>query len=88
MGHVTEPDIQSRQSGGLTAIRCKLWGSKVANVKSVSAVTSLLAFYGVYGYLFSGAFPRGWAFVVFSAPGILFLVYALFSQHIQQKMAA
>jgi hypothetical protein len=43
-------------------------------------VLSLLAFYGVYGALLSGDFPRGWAFIVFAAPGGLFLAYWLLSR--------
>jgi hypothetical protein len=43
-------------------------------------VVSLLASYGVYSYLLSGALPRGWAFAVIGAPGILFPVYGLLSQ--------
>jgi hypothetical protein len=39
--------------GMLVAWRKESWGGGIT-------VTSLLAFYGVYGYLFSGAFPRGW----------------------------
>ncbi len=35
---------------------------------------SLIAFYGVYGLLMSGAAPRGPAFLVFAAPGALFLL--------------
>jgi hypothetical protein len=37
-------------------------------------VASLLAFYLVH-YATSGAFPRGWAFLVFAAPGFLFLLH-------------
>lgn len=38
----------------------------------VISVGSLLAFYIVH-FLFSGTFPRGYAWIVFSSPGILFL---------------
>jgi hypothetical protein len=38
---------------------------------------SLLAFYLIYGLLFSGRLAGGWAFVSFSAPGFLFLGYWL-----------
>ena len=67
--------------GMLVAWRKESWGGGIT-------VLSLFAFYGVYGYWLSGAFPRGWAFVVFSAPGILFLVTALLSQRKQQEIAA
>ena len=42
-------------------------------------LASLLAFYGVYGLLF-GKHIGGWAFVVFSAPGFLFLLYWFLSK--------
>ena len=67
--------------GMVVAWRKESWGGSIT-------VVSLFAFYGVYGYWLSGAFPRGWAFVVFSAPGILFLVSALLSQRKQQEIAA
>ena len=39
-------------------------------------LTSLLAFYGVYGYILNGAFPAGWAFCILSFPGVLFILSA------------
>jgi hypothetical protein len=38
---------------------------------------SLLAFYGIYGFLLNGRLWQGAAFIAFAAPGILFLVYWL-----------
>lgn len=35
---------------------------------------SLLAFYFVYGLLLRGSFPQGWAFGMFAAPGLLYLI--------------
>ena len=66
--------------GMVVAWRKESWGG--------ITVVSLFAFYGVYGHWLSGAFPRGWAFVVFSAPGMLFLVSARLSQRKQQEIAA
>jgi len=40
------------------------------------SVGSLIAFYLVYGYLF-GSHVGGWAFVLFTAPGFLFLLHWL-----------
>jgi hypothetical protein len=40
---------------------------------------SLLAFYA-YSYMLNGSFPQGSAFLVFAAPGLLFLAYALFAR--------
>lgn len=37
-------------------------------------VASLLAFYLIYGLLLRGSFPKGWAFPLFAAPGLLDLV--------------
>jgi hypothetical protein len=35
---------------------------------------SLVAFYVIYGLLLRGSFPTGWAFPLFAAPGLLYLV--------------
>jgi hypothetical protein len=43
------------------------------------ALVSLLAFYGIYGFLM-GSHIGGWAFIVFSSPGFLFLAYWLIAQ--------
>ena len=43
------------------------------------AVVSLIAFYLMH-LLFSGGFPRGWAFVAFASPGFLFLAHWLFTR--------
>jgi hypothetical protein len=42
-------------------------------------VASLLAFYGVYGYLL-GSNIHGWAFITFTSPGFLFLLYWILSR--------
>jgi hypothetical protein len=42
-------------------------------------LVSLLAFYGIYGFLM-GSHIGGWAFIVFSSPGFLFLAYWLIAQ--------
>lgn len=39
------------------------------------SVASLLAFYLVYGLLLSDRFPGGGYFIVFAAPGFLFLTH-------------
>ncbi len=41
-------------------------------------VGSLLAFYGIHAAT-AGGLPRGWAFLVFAAPGFLFLLTSLSS---------
>jgi hypothetical protein len=43
------------------------------------AVVSLIAFYLAH-LLFSGEFPRGWAFLAFASPGFLFLGLRLFTR--------
>ena len=43
------------------------------------ALISLIAFYGIYGLLL-GSHITGWAFVVFTAPAFLFLLYWIFSK--------
>jgi hypothetical protein len=50
-----------------------------------SAITifSLIAFYLTH-YLFSGGFPRGWAFVAFAAPGFLFLAHWLLVRNVER----
>jgi hypothetical protein len=37
-------------------------------------VLSLLAFYFVYGLLLRGTFPQGWVFLIFAAPGFIYLM--------------
>ena len=53
------------------------WGGAITTV-------SLLAFYGVYGFLLNGSLWQGGAFIAFAAPGMLFLVYWLGLQHLQK----
>ena len=67
-------------AGMLVAWWKEAWGGGITTM-------SLLAFYGVYGYLISGSFPKGWAFVIFSAPGLLFLAYWLLSRLVRQRTA-
>jgi hypothetical protein len=45
---------------------------------------SLLAFYGVYGFLLNGSLWQGGAFIAFAAPGMLFLIYWLGLHHMQK----
>lgn len=47
------------------------------------SVASLLAFY-VWNILASGGLPRGLAFVAFTLPGFLFLLYALLSSRLDE----
>lgn len=44
---------------------------------AVISVSSLLAFYFVYGLLINGRIWQGWAFLVFAVPSFLFLIYWL-----------
>jgi hypothetical protein len=49
-------------------------------------VVSILAFYLIYGWLLSGTIRQGWAFLPFLVPGILFLLYRIFSTpHLSPK---
>jgi hypothetical protein len=43
------------------------WGGAIT-------VVSFIGFYLVYGLLLRGSFPKGWAFPIFAAPGLLYLV--------------
>ena len=43
------------------------------------SLASLLAFYGVYGFLL-GNHIGGWAFLAFASPGFLFLLYWVLSR--------
>lgn len=43
----------------------------------IISVLSTVAFYLVYGILVTGTIPDGFAFAVFTIPGMLFLVYGL-----------
>jgi len=67
--------------GMLVAWWNEVWGGGIATM-------SLLAFYGVYGYLLSDTFPKGWAFIIFSIPGFLFLVYWLLPHLVRHKTSA
>ncbi|HRH43647.1 MAG TPA: hypothetical protein PKY82_18600 [Pyrinomonadaceae bacterium] len=44
---------------------------------AVISVSSLFAFYFVYGLLINGRIWQGWAFLVFAVPSFLFLIYWL-----------
>ena len=48
----------------------ELWGG-------ITSILSTAAFYLIYGFLLSGSIHQGWAFLVFTIPGVLFLVYGL-----------
>lgn len=37
-------------------------------------IFSLAGFYFIYGLMLSGAFPKGWAFFMFTAPGFIYLI--------------
>ncbi|MEA4906859.1 MAG: hypothetical protein GYA17_15280 [Chloroflexi bacterium] len=56
-------------AGMLLAWWKETWGGSIT-------LLSLAAFYGLYGYLMHGEFPQGAAFLIFSAPGIVFLAAA------------
>jgi hypothetical protein len=43
------------------------------------SLVSLLAFYGVYGFLL-GSPIHGWAFIVFTSPAFLFLLHSIISR--------
>ncbi len=43
-------------------------------------VASLVGFYVIHGLILSGSFPKGFAFLLFSFPGILFLMMGLDSR--------
>ncbi|MEQ1763881.1 MAG: hypothetical protein ABL984_12150 [Pyrinomonadaceae bacterium] len=43
------------------------------------AVGSVLGFYFIYELAINGSWPRGWWFAVFAMPGVLFLIYGLFT---------
>lgn len=43
----------------------------------IAAICSTIAFYLVYGLILSGTVRQGWAFLVFTIPGVLFLLYGL-----------
>lgn len=51
------------------------------------SVGSLLAFYALHGLLEGGVFPRGWAFILFAAPGGLFLASSILSASVQRGSA-
>jgi integral membrane sensor domain MASE1 len=48
----------------------ELWGG-------IIAICSTAAFYVIYGLALSGSIDQGWAFLVFTIPGALFLLYGL-----------
>lgn len=50
----------------------------------IITISSLLLFYGVH-FLFSGELPRGWAWFIFSSPGILFLMSEWWAKHGLEK---
>lgn len=47
------------------------------------AVFSVLAFYVVYGFAFSGSIRQGWWFLLLTIPGFLFLFYGLMNYQVQ-----
>ena len=68
-------------AGMLVGWRKEVWGGSITTM-------SILAFYAVYGCLLNGSFPKGWAFIIFSMPGLLFLAYWLLSRLVRQRTAA
>ena len=46
------------------------WNEKIGPALSFG---SLFAFYGIH-FMLQGIFPHGWAFLLFSCPGFLFLI--------------
>ncbi len=51
---------------------------------SMITISCLLAFYAA-DFLFSGGFPRGWAFVIFASPSFLFLAHWLLEHDLKQN---
>jgi hypothetical protein len=62
--------------GMAVAWRRESWGSAIT-------VVSLIAFYLMH-FLFSGGFPRGWAFAAFALPGFLFLAHWLLVRKVER----
>ena len=62
---------------GVIAGMAVAWGRE--GLGGAITVVSLIAFYLTH-LLFSGGFPRGWAFVAFASPGFLFLAQWLFTR--------
>lgn len=58
------------------------WNEKVGGL---IAVTSLAAFYLIYGGLVRGSMALGWYFVLFTLPGFLFLLSGLLRSGFQNK---
>ena len=58
--------------------REEVWGGLIC-------ILSLTAFYFIYSYLLKGAFPRGFAFIVISAPGFLFFLSGVLQKNKLQK---
>ncbi|MEW6131220.1 MAG: hypothetical protein AB1757_29595 [Acidobacteriota bacterium] len=46
-------------------------------------VSSLAAFYFIYEWLLSGSFPKGWAFLMFAAPGFIYLLVWWLARHVK-----
>jgi hypothetical protein len=62
---------------GVIAGMAVAWGRE--GLGGAITVVSLIAFYLTH-LLFSGGFPRGWAFVAFASPGFLFLAHWLLTR--------
>ncbi len=62
--------------GMAVAWRREDWGGAIT-------IVSLIAFYLAH-FLFSGGFPRGWAFAAFALPGFLFLAHWLLARNVER----
>ncbi len=62
---------------GVIAGMAVAWGRE--GLGGAITFVSLVAFYLTH-FLFTGGFPRGWAFVAFASPGFLFLAHWLFTR--------
>jgi hypothetical protein len=63
--------------GMAVAWKYEAWGSLLS-------IGSLAGFYVVYGFILSGAPPRGWAFAAFTAPAFLFLLSWLIGRRLKR----
>lgn len=65
---------------GVIAGMVVAWGRE--GLGGAITVVSLIAFYLAH-LLFSGGFPRGWAFAAFASPGFLFLAHWLLTRDVR-----
>lgn len=62
-------------------------GFKKELLGGIITTASLFAFYFIYSLSLTGTLPKGWAFIVISAPGILFLLYGAVNKKIRRSNA-